>query len=87
MVGHGGNSAGSYLADPTSPIPSHCASIVVTSTLRVNTAVNCKIVWPVDLNVQISQLAHSGIVASFIVIVLYLQDKAKVPFLPTPGYY
>ena len=36
MVGHEGSSAGSYLADPTSPIPSHCASIVVTSTLRVN---------------------------------------------------
>ena len=36
MVGHGGSSAGSYLADPTSPIPSHCASIVVISTLRVN---------------------------------------------------
>ena len=36
MVGHGGSSAGSYLADPTSPFPSHCASIVVTSTLRVN---------------------------------------------------
>ena len=36
MVGHGGSSAGSYLADPTSPIPSHCASIVVTSTVRVN---------------------------------------------------
>ena len=35
MVGHGGSSAGSYLADPTSPIPSHCASIVVTGTLRV----------------------------------------------------
>ena len=35
MVGHGGSSAGSYLADPTSPIPSHCASIVVTSTSRV----------------------------------------------------
>ena len=33
----GGSSAGSYLADPTSPIPSHCASIVVTSTVRVNT--------------------------------------------------
>ena len=32
----GGSSAGSYLADPTSPIPSHCASIVVTSTLRNN---------------------------------------------------
>ena len=36
MVGHGGSSAGWYLADPTSPIPSHCALIVVTSTLRVN---------------------------------------------------
>ena len=36
MVGHGGSSAGSYLADPTSPIPSHCASIAVTNTLRVN---------------------------------------------------
>ena len=36
MVGYGGSSAGSYLADPTSPIPSHCASIVTTSTLRVN---------------------------------------------------
>ena len=37
MVGHGGSSAGSYLADPTSPITSHCASIVATSTSRVNT--------------------------------------------------
>ena len=35
MVGHGGSSAGSYLAEPTSPIPSHCASIVATSTVRV----------------------------------------------------
>ena len=36
MVGHGGSSADSYLADPTSPIPSHYASIVLTSTLVVN---------------------------------------------------
>ena len=34
MVGHGGSSAGSYLADPTSRIPSNCASIVATSTVR-----------------------------------------------------
>ena len=40
MVGHLGSSAGSYLADPTSPIPSHCASIVVTSTLRVKLLYN-----------------------------------------------
>ena len=38
MVGHGGSSAGSYLANPTSPIPSHCASIAVTSTVRVKTS-------------------------------------------------
>ena len=37
MVGHGGSSAGSHLAIPTSPIPSHCASIVATSTVRVKT--------------------------------------------------
>ena len=36
MVGHGESNAGSYLVDPTYPIPSHCASIVATSTLRVN---------------------------------------------------
>ena len=39
MVGHGGSSAGSYLTDPTSPIPSHCASIVATSTVRVDLCV------------------------------------------------
>ena len=31
MVGHGGSSAGSYLTDPTSPIPSHCAVILFKS--------------------------------------------------------
>ena len=36
MVGHGGSSASSYLANPTSPISSHCAPVVMTSTLRVN---------------------------------------------------
>ena len=41
--GMGGSSAGSYLADPTSPIPSHSASIFVTSTLRVNSYVPHKI--------------------------------------------
>ena len=44
MVRHGGSSAGSYLANPTSPIPSHCASIVVTSTVRVNPILTCRFV-------------------------------------------
>ena len=43
MVGHGGRSAGSYLADATSPIPSHCASVVATSTVRVNLVCNKQI--------------------------------------------
>ena len=53
MVSHGGSSAGSYLADPTSPIPSHCAvfilfqkkcpsaSIIVTSTFKDETLLLC----------------------------------------------
>ena len=47
MVGLGGSSAGSYLADPTSPIPFHCASIVVTSTLRANTRIFVAGILPV----------------------------------------
>ena len=45
MVRHGGSSAGSYLADPTSPIPSHCASIVATSTVRVNSSEQIQLVY------------------------------------------
>ena len=41
MVRHGGSSAGSYLTDPTSPIPSHCASVAMASTLRVNRDSDC----------------------------------------------
>ena len=35
MVGHGGSSAGSYLADPTSPIPSHCAVIILFKSASI----------------------------------------------------
>ena len=49
MVGHGGSSAGSYLADPTSLTPSHCASIVTTSTLRVNECIHVKSILPGSL--------------------------------------
>ena len=49
MVGYGGSSAGSYLADPTSPIPSHCASIVVTSTLRGNKPVYENVIYTQSL--------------------------------------
>ena len=36
MVGHGGSSASSYLADPTSPIPSHCAVIILFKSVAVH---------------------------------------------------
>ena len=36
MLGHGGSSAGSYLADPTSPIPSHCAVIILLQSVAVH---------------------------------------------------
>ena len=34
--GHGGSSAGSYLADPTSSIPSHCAVIILFQSVAVH---------------------------------------------------
>ena len=34
--GHGGSSAGSYPADPTSPIPSHCAVIILFQSVTVH---------------------------------------------------
>ena len=36
MLGHGGSSAGLYLADPTSPIPSHCAVITLFQSVSVH---------------------------------------------------
>ena len=58
MVGHGGSSAGSYLAGPTSPIPSHCASIVATSTVRVKLQ-NVKVVLTVTWLHALVSLPHS----------------------------
>ena len=44
MVGHGGSSAGSYLADPTSPIPSHCQKCprasIITCVHTINLCLN-----------------------------------------------
>ena len=68
MVGHRGSSAGSYLADPTSPIPSHCAviilfkeysaSIVGTSILRVLSILKFGFVHNPHLQPHI--LVHNG---------------------------
>ena len=59
MVGHGGSSAGSYLADPTSPIPSHCASIVTTSTLRVNISYPNIVSWKLYINTNMPDLLEA----------------------------
>ena len=68
MVGHGGSSAGSYLAEPTSPIPSHCASIVVTSTVRVK---NCQLIDHVLLQDLVKYLEPVKLAS----ILLSLLDK------------
>ena len=70
MVGHGGSSAGSYLADPTSPIPSHCASIVATSTLRVNGMEHLQLVLRLS--------THFGNVLTII-----LQEHCQIPAYTT----
>ena len=57
MVGHGGSSAGSYLADPTSPLPSHCASVVATNTLRVKYDYCDKYVY----NVTVVLIQHAAV--------------------------
>ena len=76
MVGHGGSSAGSYLADPTSPIPSHCASIVVTSTVRVNRD-NTQILKPYE-NCHIDLiLLDRGIYAAYRAVYIIQQHKTS----------
>ena len=36
MIGHGGSSAGSYLADPRPQIPSHCVVIILFKSVTVH---------------------------------------------------
>ena len=79
MVGHGGSSAGSYLADPTSPIPSHCASIVATSTARVNMIGLC--ITPQDSELFLPQ---SGVCINYILWYDYyrcIRDVRKSEYL------
>ena len=54
MVGHEGSSAGSYLADPTSPIPSHCQKCPHASIISGVHVIN----WCVNLNSQESTKLH-----------------------------
>ena len=71
MVGHGGSSADSYLADPKSPIPSHCASIVVTSTLRVNPKLIFYSFWAAYLDICLDDLVSPKGRAEFLLPVLF----------------
>ena len=86
MVGHGESSAGSYLADPTSPIPSHCASIVLISTLRVKLCSKYSVYYEVhwlsigitaNLYTDIGIMAKDG-VSSHIVIYTKLLPKRQM---------
>ena len=68
MVGRGGSSAGSYLADPTSLIPSHCSVTVLfkkcpSASIVVTSAFGVKVVYLKGLNtpqpITFCQLAHT----------------------------
>ena len=48
MIGHGGSSAGLYLTDPTSPIPSHCAVIILFKSVSVH-----QLLWQALLRVTL----------------------------------
>ena len=74
MVGHVGSSVGSYLADPTSPIPSHCASIVTTSTVRVKSLL--QLYWQTLVMEKTSSFygSNSGVIALCVVTFFFLPN-------------
>ena len=68
MVGDGGSSAGSYLDDPTSPIPSHCAVIILFKSVAVH---------------QLSWLALKELIHCWCVCVLGLRCLASGEHQPS----
>ena len=70
MLGHGGSSAGSYLADPTSPIPSHCAVIILFQSVAVH-----QLLWlalqELTVIMETETEAIPGIYTSCILIILH----------------
>ena len=75
MVGHGGSSAGSYLADPASCIPSHCASIVPTSTVRVKSFSYIWIVWVLVLCCLMTHGLSKDIHCAWLFLILTLKAR------------
>ena len=74
MVGHKGSSAGSYLADPTSPIPSHCASIVATSTFNSYLIIKCTTLKNYFLFAYFVNLIHNTFFKEFSPMVFFVFD-------------
>ena len=76
MLGHGGSSAGSYLADPTSPIPSHCAVITLFQSVSVH-QVFIVIAHPMNTDRKCLYAAHMILIhhvfAAFFPCILRLQ--------------
>ena len=79
MVRHGGSSAGSYLADHTSPIPSHCASIAATCTLRVKYKKNLEIEYEkaVIMLVMIDLLQKPRWLIGFLPVIVLAKSKVQ----------
>ena len=83
MVGHGGSSEGLYLADPTSPILSHCASIVATSTVRVKLITEN---MQMSTNMYIGQLLNDSWLVLIDFIIRIQRLTSYDPVRSDPGY-
>ena len=67
MVGHGGSSAGSYLVDPTSPIPSHYAVIILCESVTVH-----QLSW-LALRELIDKINHFGTIRHLSYCIYFLR--------------
>ena len=69
MVGHGGSSAGSYLAAPTSPFPSDCAVITLFKSVPVH-----QLSWLALYRLQCSYISHPVLALIDPLFILHIPD-------------
>ena len=78
MLGHGGSSAGSYLADPTSPSP---RTVLSLSCFKVSQCINCH-----DGHFKSKQLLVSNFTILLQPIHLRIRPVRKPPNQPSHSY-
>ena len=93
MVGHGRSCAGSYLADPTSPIPSYCAVIILFKSVPVHQLSNRVLcVANKSKSLLLMQVVHSHIKLKTVGLIcrathLLIEDNTQNYCYPIQGYH